>query len=125
MDPMQFLVAQSTQMNGPFAPNSRYRNLPIVNQTLSDGRVVRCLTRRFLPQPEEMTPTYQHQLQPNERLDHVAHRYFSDPESFWQICDANRSMRPCDLTDISVKDGKPRVLVIASSDAPLTTNQTN
>jgi len=34
-----------------------------------------------------------------ERLDHIAAHYFGDPELFWRICDANRAMRPEELTE--------------------------
>jgi hypothetical protein len=33
-----------------------------------------------------------------ERLDNITARYLDDPQQFWRICDANRAMRPGDLT---------------------------
>ena len=32
-----------------------------------------------------------------ERLDHIAQRFYRDPERFWRIADANRAMWPDDL----------------------------
>jgi hypothetical protein len=120
MDPMQMLVAQSAQMNTPFAHGSRYRDVPVVTQTLPDGRVVRRLTRRFLPQPEAMDTIAEHELKAGERLDQIAHKYLNDPELFWRVCDANRAIRPADLTDQPIVDDKPRVIRIASQPNPLT-----
>ena len=39
-----------------------------------------------------------HEFADGERLDLVANRFFGDPQQFWRICDANRAMRPDDLT---------------------------
>ncbi len=33
-----------------------------------------------------------------DRLDLIAHRYLGDPELYWRICDANRALRPEELT---------------------------
>jgi hypothetical protein len=32
-----------------------------------------------------------------ERLDLIAARFLGDPEQFWRLCDANRTLRPEDL----------------------------
>lgn len=41
------------------------------------------------------------------RADHLAYRYYGDPERFWQLCDANDVMWPEDLV------GEPgQVLVV-------------
>ena len=34
-----------------------------------------------------------------ERLDNLAAQYIGDSELFWRICDANRAMRPAELTE--------------------------
>ena len=39
-----------------------------------------------------------HLVLDGDRLDLIAHRYLGDPELFWRICDANRALRPDELT---------------------------
>ena len=39
-----------------------------------------------------------HLVADGDRLDLLAHRYLGDPELFWRICDANRALRPEELT---------------------------
>lgn len=112
MDPMQFLIAQASQISSPFAENSRYRHIEIVTETLPDGKQVRRLVRRFLPQPETMATLADHKLKLGERLDSIAYQYLGDPEQFWQVCDANRTMRPADLTDQAVFQNQPRQIRI-------------
>ena len=82
-----------------FAPNSRYYGLATTTMTMLDGRVVSCLTRRFVPQPGRFALLKQHTVVQNDRLDNIATRYFSDPVQFWRLCDANRALRPDELTD--------------------------
>jgi len=108
MDPMQFLIAQAAGLNSPFGESSRYRNIPIVTETLSDGGQVRRVLRRFLPQPESMATMSEHSIQMGQRLDNIAYQYLGDPELFWQVCDANRAMRPAELTDHPIVHDLPR-----------------
>ena len=58
----------------------------------------------------------EHVVTQGERLDHIAARYFGDPELFWRLCDANRAMRPEELTEtigrrlgITLPEGVPSV----------------
>jgi nucleoid-associated protein YgaU len=60
-----------------------------------DGRVIPYKRVRFIP---ETRAQLGHLVRRDERLDHIAHRYYRDPERFWRICDANRTMRSDDLT---------------------------
>lgn len=113
MDPLEILMRQAAESVSPFAENSRYRHIEIATGTLPDGRQVAYVRRRFLPQPEQMATLTEHVVRPGDRLDNLAHRYFGDPELFWQICDANRALRPNDLTDDPPESGIPRVIRIA------------
>ncbi len=81
-----------------FAPTSRYAGIPTAIIE-ADGVAVLYVTRRFIPQPESFAAIAEHTVSQNERLDHIAASYFGDPELFWRICDANREMRPADLTE--------------------------
>ncbi len=81
-----------------FAPNSRYLGIETATLTTADNRTIVYVRRRFCPQPAELAQIQAHVVSEGERLDVIAARYFSDPELFWRICDANGAMRPEDLT---------------------------
>jgi hypothetical protein len=81
----------------PFGPTSRYSGLEITTVAI-DGETHAYVRRRFLPAPEGMAIVGEHIVTQGERLDHIAARYLGDPELFWRICDANRAMRPDELT---------------------------
>lgn len=112
IDPLQKLLEQAADSVSMFSENSRYRYVETTTFELLDGRQVRYLRRRFLPQPEEMGTLTEHTVQPGDRLDNLAQQYLGDPELFWQICDANRALRPHDLTDDPPVSGMPRTVRI-------------
>ncbi|MGE3154222.1 MAG: LysM domain-containing protein [Nitrospiraceae bacterium] len=98
-DPLQFLM-QAVPLNAVlFAPNSRYYAVPTAVHRLSDGTTVPYVKRRFIAPPEKFALLQEHTLIQGERLDHLANRYFGDPELFWRICDANGAMRPDELIE--------------------------
>ncbi len=77
-----------------FFKGSRYAD--IAEHEISDprGRVIQYKGIRFIPP----TPgRLGHRTVDGERLDHIAYRYYRDPELFWRICDANRALWPGDL----------------------------
>lgn len=98
-DPVEMLLAQAAGASSPFAENSRYRRLEIATGELPDGRQVRFVRRRFVPQPEQLATLAERVVVSGDRLDNLAQQYYGDPELFWQICDSNRALRPADLTD--------------------------
>lgn len=81
-----------------FAPSSRYAGVPTARIEV-DGIAVVYVRRRFVPQPESLAVFGVHAVMQGERLDHLASQYLGDPELFWRICDANRALRPAELTD--------------------------
>ena len=86
-------------MNGnPFPPTSRYAGIEIARIEDGAGREIVYLRRRFVPPPERFALLQEHTVSEGERLDVITARYMDDPEQFWRICDANRAMRPDDLT---------------------------
>lgn len=111
-DPLALLMQQAADAVSLFAENSRYRYTPTATFTLDDGRPVQYLRRRFLPQPEQLATLAEHVVRPGDRLDNLAQQYLGDPELFWQICDANRVLRPADLTDDPPASGPQRVIRI-------------
>ena len=99
IDPVQALLAQTSLQNNLFASTSRYYSLPVENLDLPDGTTIAYVTRRFVPAPERFQTLQQHTVTQGARLDNIAAAYLGDPDLFWQVCDANRAMRPEDLTD--------------------------
>jgi hypothetical protein len=80
-----------------FGPTSRYHGLAPTATTLPDGTVVVHLPRRFLPDPDRLATVSVHRVAAGERLDTIAAAELGDPTLFWQLCDANLSVRPADL----------------------------
>jgi hypothetical protein len=77
-----------------FFKGSRYAHVDEDILDLGDNRVIRYKKIRYIPDTE---PRLGHRVAQWERLDHIAQRYFRNPERFWRICDANRAMYPGDL----------------------------
>ncbi len=77
-----------------FYKGSRYANVAEDRITGPRGREIVYKRLRFIP---ETPAQLRHPVAQGERLDHVAFRYFRDPERYWRICDANRAMWPEDL----------------------------
>jgi hypothetical protein len=82
-----------------FAPNSRYTALDAAEWTQPDGQKVLYITRRFIPKAENFATLQEHLVEEHDRLDNLAARYFSDPQLYWRLCDANGAMKPDALTD--------------------------
>lgn len=82
-----------------FALTSRYYNSETATMTMADGRIVTFLRRRFVPPPERLALLQEHVVSQGERLDNISATYQGDPEAFWRIADANRAMRPQELTE--------------------------
>lgn len=75
--------------------SSRFRDAPSYLRDLG-GREVE------LYQPREIPLTLvsgEHRVGGDERLDAIAHRYYSDPFQYWRIADANPSEAPEDLLE--------------------------
>jgi hypothetical protein len=82
-----------------FPPTSRYHGQETAEQVLPNGNKVLYLRRRFLPQPESLALLQEHVVTQGDRLDNITAHYLGDPEQFWRVCDANRAMRPAELTE--------------------------
>lgn len=82
-----------------FPTNSRYQNVETAKLVLPDGTELVYLRRRFVPQPEVFALLQEHVVVEGDRLDNITARYLGDPEQFWRVCDANRAMRPEELTE--------------------------
>jgi hypothetical protein len=123
IDPLQHLMQQAADSVSPFAENSRYRHVGTATGTLPDGRQVTYVRRRILPAPEDLATLAEHVVKRDDRLDKLAHQFLGDPELFWRICDANRVLRPDDLTDDPPETGLPRIIRIALPEGVPAPNQ--
>ena len=74
--------------------------LPVLSLNTTDGRVVKYLSRRFVPKSDQFVLLHTHTVTEGERLDLIAARELGDSQAFWRICDANDAMRPDDLTAV-------------------------
>lgn len=98
-DPVQALLAQTSLDRTLFASTSRYYGIETETLQLPDGTNIIYLRRRFVPPPERFQVLQEHTVVQGDRLDNLAGLYLGDPTLFWRICDANRAMRPEDLTE--------------------------
>jgi hypothetical protein len=95
---LQAMLQPGGLKNSLFPPTSRYHGVETVIVEGHDGRPVIHLRRRFVPGPERFALLQEHEVTAGERLDNITGHYLGDPEQFWRICDANRAMRPEELT---------------------------
>ena len=71
-----------------FSKSSRYEPLPDVITTDVRGHV---LESRQLRLPPAVAGEQFHTVKEGDRLDHLAHTYYRQPQRWWRICDANPS----------------------------------
>jgi hypothetical protein len=83
-----------------FPPTSRYSGIDTATLITPDQRTIIYLRRRLVPPPENFILLQEHVVTQGERLDNLTATYLGDPEQFWRVCDANRAMRPEELTEI-------------------------
>jgi hypothetical protein len=82
-----------------FPQTSRYFGIETTTIETADGKTHAYLRRRFVPPPENFTTLLEHVVVQGDRIDNVTARYLGDPLQFWRVCDANRAMRPEELTE--------------------------
>jgi hypothetical protein len=76
-----------------YLPGSRYYGLAIAEIKVVNGKTVRYLRRRFLPDPTALVTIAEHRVVDRDRLDNLAGRYMGDPLASWRIADANNVLR--------------------------------
>jgi hypothetical protein len=82
-----------------FPPTSRYHGIETATSETADGRTIIYLRRRFVPSPDRFVLLQEHTVTQGERLDNITARYGGDAQQFWRVCDANRALRPEELTE--------------------------
>ncbi len=80
-----------------FPPTSRYAGIETVAAVGANGREIRYLRRRFVPDPDKLGEIGRHVVQDGDRLDRIAAAALGDPEQFWRLCDGNRALDPVQL----------------------------
>jgi len=80
-----------------FDENSRYAGLETLELTAPDGRRIRFVRRRFLPEGDALPLLAQVTVGQAGRLDLIAARQYGASEQWWRICDASNAMNPVDL----------------------------
>lgn len=98
-DPVQALLAQTALQRTLFSATSRYYGIETQTLGLPQGRTIIYLRRRLVPPPERFQLLQEHTVVQGDRLDNLAAQYLGDPTLFWRLCDANRAMRPEELTE--------------------------
>ena len=98
-DPERLILAPGTIKVDPYPPTSRYHGLGTLVRRLPGGREVAYVRRRVVPPPERFDLLQEHVVTQGDRLDAITARYLGDPEQFWRVADANRAMRPDELTE--------------------------
>jgi hypothetical protein len=83
----------------PFPPTSRYATAEITTYTEPGGRVVAYLRRRLCPDPDQLVQISSYTVAQGDRLDRIAAHTIGDALQFWQVADANRALRPAELTE--------------------------
>ena len=69
-----------------FSKISRYRKLEDVVVPDSSGRLAASKALRLIP---KVDGEFLHTVEENDRLDHLAFKYYKQPRKWWRICDAN------------------------------------
>lgn len=81
-----------------FDHTSRYYNLETAEYTKPDNQKIAYKRRRFLPQGKALSLLQEFTTVEGDRLDLVTYNTLGDPLQFWQLCDANNTMNPEELT---------------------------
>lgn len=98
-DPIKAFLQNSGLQQPTFAANSRYAGLETAQWTRAGGLPVLYVKQRFIPAPENFATLQEHRTEESDRLDNISAKYFSDPELYWRLCDANGAMNPSELTE--------------------------
>ncbi len=97
IDTLSALLSAGAIPQISFGPESRYYGRAAKTYATKDGRTIRYVSRRFIPQPQSFATIAVHTITQGERVDLIAATFFGDPLIYWRLCDANVAVRPADL----------------------------
>ena len=89
-----------------FTTTSRYASVADAIYRDASGRQFSYKLLRLIPSAPTLLA---HTVVQEDRLDLLAATFFTDPEQFWRICDANLAIRPDDLLQIGFRLQIPMV----------------
>jgi hypothetical protein len=89
-----------------FTTTSRYASVADATYRDANGRQLSYKLLRLIPSAATLLA---HAVVQEDRLDLLAATFYTDPEQFWRICDANLAMRPDDLLQIGLRLQIPMV----------------
>jgi hypothetical protein len=81
-----------------FEHTSRYYPLETAQHITLDRRSIAYKRRRFLPQGQQLPLLTEIRVAQGDRLDLITYQTLGDAEQYWQVCDANNTMNPIELT---------------------------
>ena len=99
INPLQQVLRLGISPVSLLPDTSRYSSVGSAKLETPDGKTIIFLRRRFVPQPEKFALLEEHTVIQGDRLDNVTALHLGDPEQFWRLCDANRALRPDELTE--------------------------
>jgi len=96
----QAVLQYSAPTTGALASTSRYFSVGTQSIVAPSGQTIVYFRRRFVPPPERFVPIQLYTVNQGDRLDNITAQFLIDPTQFWRVADANRAMRPDDLTSV-------------------------
>jgi hypothetical protein len=112
--PLERLLQGPSLESTLYPPGTRYYGVALAEITLPDGRTVRYLRRRRLPDPASLSTVFEYRVVDGDRLDNLANQFLGDPLASWRIADANGVLRMESLVEetgerirITLSDGVP------------------
>lgn len=82
-----------------FDASSRHASQPQRERVEADGRVVRFVRARWVPEVGLLAEGERHRVSDSDRADVLAWKAFGVPQAWWMIADANAVVHPRGLTD--------------------------
>jgi hypothetical protein len=83
-----------------FEPDSRYFALETAVHVTADGREIRYVRRRFLPESGSLRTLASVVVKDGDRVDLITARTLGDPLQYFRVCDANDAVDPAELTAV-------------------------
>jgi hypothetical protein len=80
-------------------PDSRYADRPIDTLVAADGREIRYVRKRTVPDPKRFRTLAEVVVKDEDRLDLICARTFGNPGVWWRIADANEAVDPINLVE--------------------------
>lgn len=78
---------------------SRYRGLPLLTWVDENGAEHTYVAHRRVPAPETLAAAGVVAVHEGDRLDQIAAAQYGEAVLWWRIADANRALRPDELTE--------------------------